>query len=78
MMIEHNFNLNCDIAISGMEAIQRVKKRVRLAKPMYTLIVMDINMPVVDGVQATQTIREICEQQSLSPFIVAWTALPKE
>ncbi|KAL1971952.1 hypothetical protein VTN31DRAFT_2040 [Thermomyces dupontii] len=44
-----------DTAWDGAEAVQMVKR-----KPLaYNAILMDINMPVLDGVEATEAIREI-------------------
>jgi osomolarity two-component system sensor histidine kinase TcsA len=55
-----------DIALDGAQAVQLVKK-----KPLtYNLILMDINMPVLDGVSATTQIRIM----GLKVPIVAMTA----
>jgi osomolarity two-component system sensor histidine kinase TcsA len=55
-----------DIALDGAQAVQLVKK-----KPLtYNLILMDINMPVLDGVTATAQIRVL----GLEIPIVAMTA----
>ena len=48
---------------------------------MYKLIIMDINMPSLDGVETTKIIREQLEQQEgsfLIPFIVAHTAIRED
>ena len=56
-----------DLAKNGREAVEA------LAQQPYDLILMDIQMPEMDGLQATRHIREIqpAEQQ---PRIVALTA----
>jgi osomolarity two-component system sensor histidine kinase TcsA len=55
-----------DIALDGAQAVQLVKK-----KPFtYNLVLMDINMPVLDGVSATTQIRVL----GLDIPIVAMTA----
>src|SRR5277367_1952163 len=55
-----------DIALDGAQAVQLVKK-----KPLtYNLVLMDINMPVLDGVSATTQIRVL----GLDIPIVAMTA----
>jgi PAS domain S-box-containing protein len=58
------------IALDGLEAIQIAK----LYKPQ--LIIMDVQMPQIDGLTAIQSIREIPEL-SKTP-IIALTALPSE
>jgi osomolarity two-component system sensor histidine kinase TcsA len=55
-----------DVAIDGAEAVQKAKQN-----PLfYDLILMDISMPVLDGVAATMQIREL----GLDTPIVAMTA----
>ncbi|MBU1995643.1 MAG: response regulator, partial [Candidatus Omnitrophica bacterium] len=41
-----------DTAFNGEEAIEKIKKT------SYDIILMDIKMPVMDGIEATKTIRE--------------------
>ncbi len=54
-----------DIANNGLEVLQMVKKRV------YDLILMDMQMPEMDGVTATKIIRQSNQPQ---PRIIAVTA----
>ena len=51
------------------------RQRVNTRKEMYKLVVMDLNMPGLDGVQATQQIRQFANGQFM---IVAHTAIPQE
>jgi len=82
----NNSSIKCDTALNGKIAIEKVRQREeeRLKdKPCscgketgnYTLILMDCNMPVMDGFQATQAIREMFKtNQKIQPCIVALTA----
>ncbi|AWB65309.1 hypothetical protein C2869_02105 [Saccharobesus litoralis] len=55
-----------DIASNGLDAVEKVKLG------QYDLVLMDIQMPVMDGLQATQQIRGIPDKRSIP--IVAMTA----
>jgi CheY-like chemotaxis protein len=73
-----NYKIKTDQAISGEEALAKCKARIDLP---YKFIVMDINMPGMDGVVTTGKIRELEPYKGvgLSPnLIVAHTALPEE
>ena len=44
---------------------------------MYKLILMDINMPVIDGGETVKRMRRLCAHDELSQtLIVAYTAIP--
>lgn len=61
------FGLTVDIVKNGEEALQKMHEA------SYDLIFMDVNMPVMDGLEATQRIRaEIAADRQ--PWIVALTA----
>jgi CheY-like chemotaxis protein len=62
-----NLGYAIEVAENGVEAIAKVKSR------SYDLIFMDVQMPVMDGFQATQQIRGLSEDAALVP-IVAVTA----
>jgi len=65
MLAGLGFN-NIDLATNGEEAVHRTTKDPQL----YDLILMDINMPIIDGVGATKLIREA----GIQTPIVAMTA----
>lgn len=58
--------LEVDIAENGLEAIERVKSN------NYPLVLMDIRMPVMDGIEATKVLRKDYSKESL--IIIALTA----
>jgi len=60
----------CDIASNGLEAFRKYEEN------RYDLILMDMQMPEVDGIQATRMIREFefHEQILLPAYVVALTA----
>ena len=64
------FGFGCDIASNGAEAFELFKIS------NYDLILMDMQMPVVDGLQATQQIRAYEKEQMvrIPAYIVALTA----
>ncbi len=56
LLIEETFKLSCDSAFSGKEAIKIIKKRVQLGIGVHRLILTDINMPEMDGLQMSKLI----------------------
>ncbi|MEK7989458.1 MAG: response regulator [Thiotrichaceae bacterium] len=60
--------LAIDIANNGAEAVDAVKKR------QYDAILMDVQMPIMDGFEATKQIRAHCNTPETRPYIVAMTA----
>lgn len=62
--------LTCDIAKNGMEALEMYKK------DRHQVILMDMQMPVLDGISATQKIRNFEDSETINEptYIVALTA----
>ena len=69
-LLLQKFNIKCDIANNGQEAFEMYKKN------KYKLILMDMQMPILDGIEATKKIREYENLKNLvNPiYIVAVTA----
>lgn len=59
--------MNCLVfeAYNGLEAVNHVKSGMK-----FDLIFMDINMPVMDGYQATELIREYEKEKEIKPSIL--------
>ncbi len=64
----------CEIVTNGAEALEKV------ANHRYDLILMDVQMPVMNGIEATIAIRQHEQDinQDTSTPIVAMTANPKK
>jgi PAS domain S-box-containing protein len=56
-----------DVAANGIEALES------LARQQYDVVLMDIQMPVMDGIQATRHIRDLLPPD-MQPYVVAMTA----
>ncbi|CAD8100122.1 unnamed protein product [Paramecium primaurelia] len=62
-------NIKCDQAHNGKEGLDKFKQQ------YYQVILMDIEMPIMNGIQATQQIIEFCHSADLDPpIIIAQTA----
>ena len=63
----NKWSLEFEFAVNGLEAVEKCNKN------RYSLIFMDIQMPVMDGYEATATIRSECKINHKTP-IIALTA----
>ena len=87
-ILEISLKLKSDKALNGKLALDLIKKRIEENKrepcscsrkrANYKLIFMDCNMPVMDGFQATQEIRNLLLDKDDSIHIVALTAYTTE
>jgi CheY-like chemotaxis protein len=66
--IMQSWGFTVDVAANGKEAVQKVEKN------FYDLVLMDIQMPEMDGVQATESIRRLKDATKAATPIVALTA----
>ena len=69
----HNVGLTVTSAIDGKEALEYIEESARQGrKPAFDLVLMDLQMPVLDGYEATKQIRSNSEYDDL--LIIAMTA----
>lgn len=66
--ILQSWGFTVDVAANGKEAVEKVERNT------YDLVLMDIQMPEMDGMQATESIRRLQDATKASTPIVAVTA----
>lgn len=71
-MMLKKIGYTCDIANNGLEAVQAVQQLKKSKNLVYTIIFMDMQMPEMDGLEATTVLLE--KYKSITPPIVAMTA----
>jgi CheY-like chemotaxis protein len=64
----------CELAVNGVKCVEAIRKR------RYHLVLMDINMPEMNGIEATKAIRDYEADTDVYTPIVAFTAdtLPQQ
>lgn len=63
---------DCDIAGDGKEALEAFERMEEAKKPFYSIVFMDMQMPQMDGLEATERLIERYKEKC--PPIVAMTA----
>jgi CheY-like chemotaxis protein/HPt (histidine-containing phosphotransfer) domain-containing protein len=66
--IMQSWGFTVDVAANGKEAVEKVEKN------CYDIVLMDIQMPEMDGIQATESIRRLKDATKAATPIVAITA----
>lgn len=69
-------NVKVSTALSGQMALDRLQQQIDQNQPLYDLIFMDIQMPVMSGIETTQAIRalEYAIERPTSIPVIALTA----
>jgi CheY-like chemotaxis protein len=73
--MEEFYSLKCELASNGKEAVEIVERRQCCS---FSLIFMDCMMPIMDGFQATQIIKNRKSVDGKRPLIVGLSAMTDE
>jgi CheY-like chemotaxis protein len=72
-MVLRKLGYEADVASNGLEVLQAVRERA--AAEAYDCILMDVNMPEMDGLEATAALRaDASLPAACQPYIIALTA----
>ena len=66
-----NLGVGCDVVSDGAEGVRRVEET---EAGTYDLVLMDVQMPIMDGYEATRAIRQLSDPAKAQIPIVAMTA----
>jgi signal transduction histidine kinase len=65
-------------AQNGVEALERLAESAKTDGPPFDLVLMDLQMPVMDGYEATKIIKETPEYRDIPVYALTAHALPEE
>ncbi|CAD8111583.1 unnamed protein product [Paramecium sonneborni] len=71
-------DIGADWALNGYQAIEKCKERIKNKQEFYKLILMDLEMPIMNGFQVTQAILSLCGEQGVSTTIIGCSAYDSE
>ncbi len=61
--------IECDVAANGIEGL----KLIRTTSPRYNFVLVDLNMPKMDGMEMLRLVRSCCEPYREIPFVFLTT-----
>ena len=64
-MLFEKENFEVDVARNGYEALEKVQESVEKQDRMFNLVLLDINMPIMNGFEACDSIRKLYETPKL-------------
>jgi CheY-like chemotaxis protein/signal transduction histidine kinase len=74
--------IESDVANNGEEALQRLRQRSTVERPgtSYAVVLMDLHMPVIDGLEATRQLRQFEQEHGLvrTPVVAVTASVADE
>ncbi|CAK58137.1 unnamed protein product (macronuclear) [Paramecium tetraurelia] len=67
-----------DWALNGYQAIQKCKERIEHNQELYKVILMDLEMPIMNGFQVSKAILSLCADLGASTTIIGCSAYDSE
>jgi CheY-like chemotaxis protein len=70
--------MNVTTAQNGQEALDILAEKAKSQLPPFDLVLMDLQMPVMDGYEATRIIKETPEYKNMPVYALTAHAFPEE